>query len=72
MSDSARSQPADLQQWRLRDRAGDVNSSEPIAVFALKSLLYPVIPVLTLLVCRASARSAGRSGSAPSPGVLRW
>lgn len=38
---------------RLRDRTGDVSPSDPFDVFLLKSLLYPVIPVLTLLVCLA-------------------
>jgi len=47
----ARTQAPDLQQWRLRDRAGNVSASEPAAVFAFKSLLYPVIPVLMLAVC---------------------
>lgn len=36
---------------RLRDRSGDVSASEPFSVFALKSLLYPIIPVITLIVC---------------------
>lgn len=45
-------QPApDLDQWRVRDRAGDVSASDSFSVFALKSLLYPTIPVLTLIVC---------------------
>jgi putative colanic acid biosysnthesis UDP-glucose lipid carrier transferase len=44
-------QAPNLQQWRLRDRSGDVSPNEPISVFALKSLLYPTIPVVMLLVC---------------------
>jgi len=45
--------PATLNAQRLRDRAGDVSASEPFIVFALKALLYPVIPVLTLIACLA-------------------
>lgn len=45
-------QPApELEQWRPRDRSGDVSASDSFSVFALKSLLYPVIPVITLIVC---------------------
>lgn len=45
-------QPApDLEQWSARDRSGDVSASDSFSVFALKSLLYPIIPVLTLIVC---------------------
>src|SRR5262245_32865326 len=46
-----RSPSTGLTQWTLRDRAGDVCAAEPFPVFALKSLLYPVIPVVTLIVC---------------------
>ena len=42
-----------IGQRRWRDRAGDVSASEPFSVFALKSLLYPIIPVLTLVICLA-------------------
>jgi putative colanic acid biosynthesis UDP-glucose lipid carrier transferase len=41
----------ELEQWRLRDRSGEVSASEPASVFAIKSLLYPVIPALTLFAC---------------------
>ncbi|HMN45093.1 MAG TPA: undecaprenyl-phosphate glucose phosphotransferase [Povalibacter sp.] len=41
----------DIAARPLRDRAGDVSASEPVSVFALKSLLYPIIPVVTLLAC---------------------
>lgn len=41
----------ELEQWRLRDRSGEVSASEPASVFAIKSLLYPVIPAVTLFVC---------------------
>jgi putative colanic acid biosynthesis UDP-glucose lipid carrier transferase len=41
----------ELEQWRLRDRSAEVSASEPTAVFAIKSLLYPVIPAITLLLC---------------------
>ncbi|HEY5809470.1 MAG TPA: undecaprenyl-phosphate glucose phosphotransferase [Povalibacter sp.] len=40
-----------IGQRPLRDRAGDVSLSEPFSVFALKSLLYPIIPVITLIAC---------------------
>jgi putative colanic acid biosysnthesis UDP-glucose lipid carrier transferase len=38
-------------QWRTRERSGEVSASEPVWVFATKSLLYPVIPAVTLLIC---------------------
>lgn len=41
----------DIGLWRLRDRSAEVNSSEPFIAFALKSLIYPITPVVTLLVC---------------------
>jgi putative colanic acid biosysnthesis UDP-glucose lipid carrier transferase len=41
----------ELEQWRLRDRSGEVSASEPASVFAIKSLLYPIIPAVTLFVC---------------------
>jgi putative colanic acid biosynthesis UDP-glucose lipid carrier transferase len=41
----------ELEQWRMRDRSGEVSASEPTSVFAIKSLLYPVIPALTLIAC---------------------
>jgi putative colanic acid biosysnthesis UDP-glucose lipid carrier transferase len=41
----------ELEQWRLRVRSSEVSASEPTSVFAIKSLLYPIIPVVTLLVC---------------------
>jgi putative colanic acid biosysnthesis UDP-glucose lipid carrier transferase len=41
----------ELEQWRLRDRSTEVSASEPASVFAIKSLLYPVIPAVTLLLC---------------------
>jgi putative colanic acid biosynthesis UDP-glucose lipid carrier transferase len=41
----------ELEQWRLRDRSAEVSASEPTSVFAIKSLLYPVIPAFTLLAC---------------------
>jgi len=41
----------ELEQWRLRDRSAEVSASEPTSVFAIKSLLYPVIPAITLLIC---------------------
>jgi hypothetical protein len=45
-------QPApDLDQWRSRDRTGDVSASDSFSVFAIKSLLHPTIPVLTLMAC---------------------
>src|SRR6188768_76606 len=40
-----------IGQRRWRDRSGDVSASEPVTVFALKSLLYPIIPVITLIAC---------------------
>ena len=40
-----------IGQRRWRDRSGDVSASEPVEVFALKSLLYPIIPVITLIGC---------------------
>lgn len=44
-------QPApELDQWRVRDRSGDVSASDSFSVFALKSLLYPIIPVVTLII----------------------
>ncbi len=48
---SAPASARELEQWRLRDRSGEVSASEPVSVFAIKSLLYPVIPAVTLLVC---------------------
>lgn len=48
---SARPSISGIGQRSLRDRAGDVSPSEPLSVFALKSLLYPIIPVITLIVC---------------------
>jgi len=48
---SARPSVPAIGQPRLRDRSGDVSASEPLSVFALKSLLYPIIPVLTLVIC---------------------
>lgn len=42
-----------IDSHRLRNRVDDVSASEPFSVFALKSLLYPVIPVVTLIVCLA-------------------
>jgi putative colanic acid biosysnthesis UDP-glucose lipid carrier transferase len=41
----------DIAARPWRDRAGDVSASEPVSVFALKSLLYPIIPILTLVAC---------------------
>jgi len=50
----SRPQPASgLLAFRSRDSNGDVSATEPAVVFLLKSLLYPVIPLLTLLVCLA-------------------
>jgi putative colanic acid biosysnthesis UDP-glucose lipid carrier transferase len=40
-----------IGQRRWRDRSGDVSASEPVTVFALKSLIYPIIPVITLIGC---------------------
>ncbi len=37
----------------LRDRTTDVSASDSFASFALKALLYPITPVLTLLACLA-------------------
>src|SRR5262245_30832278 len=48
---SERPAVAVIGQRRWRDRSGDVSASEPFAVFALKSLLYPIIPVITLILC---------------------
>lgn len=48
---SARPAIPGIGQRRLRDRSGDVSASEPFSVFALKSLLYPIIPVVTLIAC---------------------
>jgi putative colanic acid biosynthesis UDP-glucose lipid carrier transferase len=48
---SASTPARELEQWRLRDRSGEVSASEPASVFAIKSLLYPVIPALTLFAC---------------------
>jgi len=48
---SAPTTARELEQWRLRDRAGEVSASEPASVFAIKSLLYPVIPAVTLFAC---------------------
>ncbi len=43
--------PAAADPWRSRERSGEVSASEPVWVFATKSLLYPVIPAITLLIC---------------------
>ncbi|MGH8264739.1 MAG: undecaprenyl-phosphate glucose phosphotransferase [Steroidobacteraceae bacterium] len=43
--------PPEIGYWRLRDRSADVSASEPFVVFALKSLLYPTTPVITLILC---------------------
>jgi putative colanic acid biosysnthesis UDP-glucose lipid carrier transferase len=42
---------AGADPWRVRERSGEVSASEPVWVFATKSLLYPVIPAITLLIC---------------------
>jgi len=47
---SARHPTPDLEPWRSRDRSGEVNANDTFSVFALKSLLYPTIPVVTLLL----------------------
>jgi putative colanic acid biosynthesis UDP-glucose lipid carrier transferase len=47
---SARQPTPDLEPWRSRDRSGEVNANDTFSAFALKSLLYPTIPVLTLLI----------------------
>src|SRR5689334_11806423 len=39
------------EPWRTRERSGEVSAGEPVWVFATKSLLYPVIPAVTLLIC---------------------
>ncbi|HZF15741.1 MAG TPA: undecaprenyl-phosphate glucose phosphotransferase [Steroidobacteraceae bacterium] len=41
----------DIGHLPLRDRSADVSASEPIGIFALKSLLYPTTPVITLMLC---------------------
>src|ERR1043165_2891077 len=43
--------PATVDPWRARERSGEVSASEPVWVFATKSLLYPVIPAVTLFIC---------------------
>jgi putative colanic acid biosynthesis UDP-glucose lipid carrier transferase len=48
---SARPATPLIGQRPWRDRSSDVSASEPFAVFALKSLLYPTIPVVTLIIC---------------------
>ena len=48
---SARPATPLIGQRPWRDRSSDVSASEPFAVFALKSLLYPIIPVVTLIIC---------------------
>src|SRR5687768_838688 len=48
---SAPPAPREIEQWGLRDRSAEVSASEPASVFAIKSLLYPVIPAVTLLLC---------------------
>ncbi|MBB6094693.1 putative colanic acid biosynthesis UDP-glucose lipid carrier transferase [Povalibacter uvarum] len=50
---STRSSVPAIGQRAWRDRAGDVSASEPFSIFALKSLLYPIIPVITLMLCLA-------------------
>lgn len=47
----ARQPGQELDQWRGRDRTGDVSARDSFSVFALKSLLHPTVPVMTLLVC---------------------
>jgi putative colanic acid biosynthesis UDP-glucose lipid carrier transferase len=47
---SARQPAPEREPWGSRDRSGEVNANDTFSVFALKSLLYPTIPVLTLLV----------------------
>lgn len=47
---SARQPTPDLEPWRSRARSGEVNASDTFSVFALKALLYPTIPVVTLLL----------------------
>jgi len=49
--ESARPRAPDIEYQRLRDHSADVNAWEPFSVFALKALLYPVTPVITLLAC---------------------
>jgi putative colanic acid biosynthesis UDP-glucose lipid carrier transferase len=39
------------QPLRSYDRSTGVSASEPTSLFVLKSLLYPVMPVLTLALC---------------------
>src|SRR3954463_12711486 len=45
--------PSSAIAYRVRNRIGDVSATEPALVFILKSLLYPVLPMLTLLGCLA-------------------
>src|SRR5688572_23315859 len=40
-----------IENRPLRDRSAEVSACEPFSVFAMKSLLHPTIPVLTLLLC---------------------
>src|SRR5690606_11003031 len=42
------------QPLRSYDRSAGVSASEPTSLFVLKSLLYPVMPVLTLALCMAA------------------
>ena len=42
---------ATATDWHARERTGEVSASEPVWVFATKSLLYPIIPAVTLLIC---------------------
>jgi putative colanic acid biosysnthesis UDP-glucose lipid carrier transferase len=40
-----------MSYWQLQNRANVLSASDPSSVFVLKSLLYPLLSVLTLLVC---------------------
>jgi putative colanic acid biosynthesis UDP-glucose lipid carrier transferase len=39
------------ESLRSRDLSTGVSASEPLPLFVLKSLLYPIVPVLTLALC---------------------
>jgi putative colanic acid biosynthesis UDP-glucose lipid carrier transferase len=48
---SVRERAPNVEYKRLRDHTSDVSACEPFFVFALKSLPYPITPVITLLLC---------------------
>jgi hypothetical protein len=44
------------QSLRSYDRSAGVSASEPLSLFVMKSLLYPVMPVITLGLCMLAWR----------------